>query len=178
MSERCLAIIVAAMLFATADAVAEGAYAGIGVGAIQIDEDNSFNPPPDYPFGYRIYAGVQPGRILAFEAAYLRSDFTKQSSPDDRQVRFSGFVAYAAASTPAGDKGRVKVRVGWLNGNREVRMVDYDYDTSAKGLALGLGYAFSLTDYIAIRGDFDTFVLSDVDSLSSLTIGIQLGFGD
>ena len=178
LSEGCLSIIVAAMLFGSANAVAEGAYAGIGVGSIQIDEDSSFYPAPDYPFGYRIFAGIQPGRSLAFEAVFLKSDFTTQSNLSDRQVRISGLVAYGAASTPAGDSGRVMARVGWLKGDREIKLVDRVYDTSAKGLALGLGYVFSLTEHIAIRGDFDTFLLSDVDNLSSLTIGIQFGFGD
>lgn len=180
MSERCLTIIVAAMFLASANAVAEGVYAGIGLGAVQIEEEEIYDySVSDFPFGYRIYAGFEPSRSLAFEAVFLRSDFTTQNGrPSDTRVRFSGVVAYGAASVPSGEKGRLMAKVGLFTGNREIKSVDRAIDSTTSGIALGASYAFNLTEHIAIRGDIDGFLLSDFDTLASLTIGIQLRFGE
>ena len=68
-------------------------------------------------------------------------------------------------------------KAGLLVGNHEVKSVNRSTDDSTSGVALGVSYAYKLTDHFAIRGDFDTF-LTDLDTLSSLTIGIQISFGD
>jgi hypothetical protein len=180
-SKRRLVAIVAAILLASANAVvAEGVYVGVGGGELQIEDEELFDDPvSDFTFGYRIYAGFEPNRTFAFEAAFLRSDFTsKDGLPNDTQVRFSGVAAYGTASVPAGDRGRLMAKAGLLMGNREVRSVNRSSNDSTSGIALGVSYAYNLTDHFAIRGDFDTLLLSDVDTLSSLTIGVQLRFGD
>ena len=180
MSERRLAAIVAAMLLASANAVvAEGFYVGVGVGELQIEDESLDDPVSDFAFGYRIYAGFEPRRTYAFEAAFLRSDFTsKDGLPNDTQVRFRGVAVYGTASVPAGDRGRLIAKAGLLTGNREIRSVDRATDDSASGIALGASYAFNLSEHFAIRGDFDTLLLSEFDTLSSLTIGIQIRFGE
>lgn len=180
MSKRRRVAIVTAMLLASANAVvAEGIYVGVGVGELQIEDESLDDPVSDFTFGYRIYAGYEPSRTYAFEAALLRSDFTsKDGLPNDTQLRFRGVAVYGTASVPAGDRGRLMVKAGLLTGNREIRSVNRATDDSTSGIALGASYAFNLSDNFAIRGDFDTLLLSDFDTLSSLTIGIQIRFGD
>ena len=181
LSKKHLVAIVAAILLASAnDVVAEGLYVGAGIGELQIEDEESFDDPvSDFTSGYRIYAGIEPSRTFAFEAAFLRSDFTsKDGLPNGTRVRFSGFAAYGTASAPAGDRGRLMAKAGFLLGNSEVRSANRPNDDSTTGVALGVSYAYSLTDHFAIRGDFDTFLLTDFDTLSSLTIGIQIRFGN
>jgi hypothetical protein len=181
MSKKWLAAIVAAIFLPSASAVvAEGVYVGVGIGELQIEDEESFDDPvSDFTSDYRIYAGFEPSRTYAFEAAFLRSDFTsKDGLPNETRVRFSGIAAYGTASVAAGDRGRVMVKAGLFMGNHQVRSANRPTNDSTSGIAIGASYAYSLTDYFAIRGDFDTFLLTDFDALSSLTIGIQIRFGD
>ena len=153
---------------------------GVGIGELQIEDEESFDDPvSDFTSGYRIYAGFEPSRTFAFEAAFLRSDFTsKDGLPNDTRVRFSGVAAYGTASVPTGDRGRLMAKAGLLMGNHQVRAFNRSTDDSTSGIALGVSYAYNLTDHFALRGDFDTFLLTDFDTLSILTIGVQIRFGD
>ena len=178
MNGRQIFVTAIAMLLVDSDvALAEGIYAGVGLGSVHIREESS--GISDVPIGRNLLIGLQTSPTISFEALFLRSNLTDQNTQlSDTRARFSGVAVYGASSTPSGERGRVLARLGLFAGNREIISSARTIDTSRGGFALGLGYALDLNERFSLRGDFDTFLLSGFDRLSSLTLGVQVRFGD
>jgi len=179
MNVRIPSIIVTVTLLAASEAVvAEGFYVGAGIGNIQIEDAGSGYSVSDFPLGSRFFIGVEVSQELAFEGVFFSSDTATQGTglPETR-AEFSGVAIYATGPAPSGDGGHLMVRLGLFKGNLEIDSVARDFDRGKSGFALGAGYVLNLNKRFAIRGDFDTFI-SDFDTLSSATIGVQFRFGD
>ncbi len=179
MNVRFFSVIVTVTLLATSEAaVAEGVYVGAGVGSIQIEDAGSGYSVDDIPFGSRFFVGLEVSQKLAFEGVFFTSDTATQSSgrPETR-ADFSGIAIYGTGVAPSGHQGHFDVRLGLFTGKLEIDSDAQTIDIRTSGIALGAGYIFNLTKRFSIRGDFDTFI-SDFDTLSSATIGVQFHFGD
>lgn len=170
------AVVSVALIAASGEALAEGIYVGVGIGSMQIEDARSGYSINDFPFGTRLFVGVEASKKLAFEAAFIATDTANQGSgrPETRGD-FSGVAIFATSLVPPGDKGGLIARLGLFRGKLEIDSVSPTIDTRKYGFALGVGYVFNLNEQFSIRGDFDTF-LSEFDKLSNATIGIQVSF--
>jgi len=179
MNVRLFSIVVTVTLLTASEAVvADGFYAGAGIGAIQIEDAGSGYSVSDFPFGSRLFVGVEVGKKLAFEGVFFSSDTATQgSSLTETRADFSGIAIYATGPVPSGDGGHLMARLGLFTGNLEIDSIARTFEREKSGFALGVGYVLNLNKHFALRGDFDTFI-SDFDTLSSATLGVQFHFGD
>lgn len=166
------------LLASSKGAVAEGFYAGAGLGAIQIEDAGSGYSVSDFASGSRVFVGVEFNQKIAFEGALFSSDTATQGSggPETR-ADFRGLALYATGPAASGDGGHLMVRLGLFTGNLEIDSATRAFDRGKSGFALGAGYVLNLNRRFGIRGDFDTFI-ADYDTLSSATIGVQFRFGN
>lgn len=178
MNVRLISIALAAMLLAgPGKTLAQGIYAGIGVGPVHIDDEEL---GADFPLGRRLLVGFETGKTLAFEAMFLQSNFTEEDTrlANPPRMRFSGVAVYATGSMPAARVGRFTARLGAFTGKRQIISSLRPGVDSTGGLAVGIGYALDLNRNFALRADFDTFLQPEFESLSNFSIGLQLRFGD
>ncbi|MDJ0911154.1 MAG: outer membrane beta-barrel protein [Woeseiaceae bacterium] len=155
-----------------------GIYVGANIGSVQIEDSSTGYAVDDFASLTRLVVGLEVNRRFAFEGVYYGSEKTDPSVRfTAERADFRGFAVYAAGPVVSDYQGHLQVRLGLFTGTLDVDSTIGDFENDATGLALGAGYVYHLNDYFAIRGDLDTFI-SDFDRLTSLTIGVQLRFGD
>ena len=172
------AAIAIALLTTPRTAASEGVYVGAGIGSVRIEDASTGYAVDDFALLTRIVVGLEVNRSIAFEGVYYASERTDPGAgiPAAR-ADFRGLAVYVAGPVSSSYGGHGQVRLGLFNGRLDVESTIGDFQNDATGLALGAGYVYNLNDNLAIRGDFDTFI-SDFDTVSSLTVGVQFRFGD
>ncbi len=162
---------------ASGTCLAEGFYAGAGIGRTQVEDSDEGYIINDFPMGTKIFAGFDVNRGLAIEAAVFDNDTAvRLDGPDETRVDVSGFAVYGLGGSEPGPQGHFFVKAGFFTASREVVAPRENIDDRTSGITAGFGFTYELADFVAIRGDFDTY-LSKFDALSSATIGFQIQFG-
>ena len=171
-------VVGALFLIISTAGVAEGLYVGASIGGIGVKDSGSGYSIDDIPFGSRVFIGIQPGEVLAFEAAYYGSETAKNADGlSMTEADINSIAIYALGIASSGDRGRFFGKLGLFQANREITSEIRNIDDTEGGFAFGLGFFFDLNKQLSVRGDFDLFK-SDIDQYTSATIGFQFSFGN
>jgi len=167
-----------AMLLASSPAMADGFYAGAGVGLTQIEEEDQGESFKDNSFGWRLLAGFDINESFGIEGSYINSGKAEDTLfGEDVEAELSAFTVSAVGLMPVGDKSALFAKVGFFSGEQEITVQGLTFDEDEDGLTVGVGLRFNTSDNFAIRGEFDWYD-TDLDSLWSVGVGFQYGFGN
>lgn len=172
-----ISLILFALLFATSSAMAEGFYAGAGVGMTQIEDDSEGDNYKDSPFGWKIYAGYDFNENFGLEGAYLNSGEAEDDLfGENVKVELTAFVVSAIGFLHVGESAQLFGKLGYYSGEEEVSAFGVSVDEDDDGFTVGVGLRFNTTENLALRADFDWFD-TQIDTVWSLGVGIQYHFG-
>jgi OOP family OmpA-OmpF porin len=172
-----IALVLLALLFATTSAMAEGFYAGAGLGVTQIEDEEEGESFKDSPFGWKIYAGYDFNENFAVEGAYLNSGEAEDDVLGEAvKVELTAFVVSAIGLVPVGESAQIFGKIGYYDGEEDITAFGITFSDDDSGLTAGAGVRFKMSDNVALRADFDWFD-TDIDTVWSLGVGVQFYFG-
>ena len=141
-------------LFAATSAMAEGFYAGAGVGLTQIEDsddtlDISFK---DNPFGFRLLAGFDFNENFGIEGSYINSGKAEDDILGENvEVELSAFTIAAVGLLPVSESTKLFGKIGFFSGEQEVTVFGDTFDEDEDGMTVGAGIRFATSDTFAIR---------------------------
>jgi OOP family OmpA-OmpF porin len=172
-----ISLFVLALLLATTSAMAEGFYAGAGLGITQIEDEEAGESFKDSPFGWKIYAGYDFNENFALEGAYLNSGEAEDDVfGENVKVELTALVVSAIGLMPVGESTQLFAKLGYYDGDEEITVLGETFDDDDSGLTVGAGVRYQSSDNLAMRADFDWFD-TEYDTVWSLGVGIQFYFG-
>ncbi|MEJ2172238.1 MAG: porin family protein [Woeseiaceae bacterium] len=164
----------AIFLLSSSYALAEGLYAGAGIGVTNVETPNSSFE--DRPTGWQVLAGYEFNDIFALEGSYVNSGSAKDPDVDENlEAEFSGYVMSVVLHTDM-TTPNLFTKLGYFNGEQEVSVQDITLDDDVDGFTAGLGFRHKLANNFAIRGEANWYE-SDFDNLWSVGIGVEFSFG-
>ncbi len=164
-------------LFAATGALAEGFYAGAGLGLTQIEDEDQGVSFEDNPLGWRLLAGYELNENFALEGSYVNSGTAEDTVLGENvEVELSAFTFSAVGLLPVSDMVKVFGKLGFYSGEQEITVQGITLDDDEDGLTVGAGLRFDAGNNFVIRGDFDWFD-TDLDTLWSVGVGFQYYFG-
>jgi OOP family OmpA-OmpF porin len=170
-------LVLAAGLLMTNIALAEGFYAGGGLGIVQIEDSDQGISFKDSPFGFRLIAGFDINDNFAIEGGYIATDTAEDTIEGiDVEAELSAFTLSFLGLIPVGDSASLFGKVGYYSGEQEVTVFGITVDEDDDGFMAGAGIRFDMANNWTIRGDFDWFD-TDLDTLWSIGVGVQYLFG-
>lgn len=173
-----LFLIVLAALFATSTAMAEGFYAGAGLGIVKIEDSDQGESFDDSPMGWRIHGGYDFNENFAVEGSYIQTgDAEDVILGENVEVQLSAFTFSVLGLLPMSDDVELFGKLGFYTGEQEITVQGITFDEDDDGLTVGAGVRFNMSDTFALRGDFDWFD-TDIDTVWSLGIGFNYRFGN
>tara|TARA_R110002124_G_scaffold26361_1_gene94587 strand:+ start:43700 stop:45223 length:1524 start_codon:yes stop_codon:yes gene_type:complete len=142
-------------------------YAGIGLGlgVFDYESDNANTTLNEKPFAWKIFGGYRPNDVLAFEASIGKvgafdEGFANGSSAESQ---FHAFTTSALISlplkTPVKPFARAGVSLWWEYADNSASVVRQE--ETGTGVVLGLGADYRFSDRIALRGEWELYILSD-----------------
>jgi OOP family OmpA-OmpF porin len=172
-----IALVLLALLFATTSAMAEGFYAGAGMGITQIEDEDEGVTFEDSPFGWKVFAGYDFNENFAVEGAYLNSGEAEDDLfGENVKAELTAFAVSAIGLMPVGDSAHIFGKVGYYDGEQEIKAFGLTVTEDDDGLTVGGGIRFKTAKNFALRADFDWFDTT-VDTVWSIGVGIQFYFG-
>ncbi len=159
-------------------AVAEGFYAGAGLGIVKIEDEDQGISFEDSPLGWRLIAGFDVNDNFAVEGSYINSGTAEDTIEGEKvEVELSAFVISFVGLMPVSDAAQLFGKLGYYSGEEEVSVLGFTLDEDADGFTAGAGVRFTMDNNFTIRGDFDWYD-TDLDTLWSIGIGFQFSFGN
>ena len=166
------------LILSSSFALAEGFYAGAGIGITQIEDSEDGLSFKDSPFGWRLLAGYDFSENFAIEGSYLNSGKAEDTiEGTDVEVELSAFTFSVVGLVPMNESTRLFGKLGYYDGEEEVTAFGVTLDDDADGLTAGFGVRYELQNAVTIRGDFDWFD-SDLDTVWSVGVGFHVLFGN
>ena len=158
-------------------ALAEGFYAGAGIGITQIEDSEDGLSFKDSPLGWRLLAGYDFNENFALEGSYANSGDAEDTVEGvDVKAELSAFTFSVVGLMPLSESTKLFGKLGYYDGEEEVSAFGLTVKEDADGLTAGFGVRYELQNNVAIRGDFDWYD-SDLDTLWSVGVGFQVLFG-
>ena len=158
--------------------MAEGFYAGAGLGIVKIEDSDQGESFDDSPMGWRIHGGYDFNENFAIEGSYIQTgDAEDEILAENVEVQLSAFTFSVLGLLPISDQAQVFGKLGFYTGEQEVTVQGITLDEDDDGLALGAGVRVMMSDSFALRGDFDWFD-TDIDTVWSLGVGFNYYFGN
>ena len=165
------------MLLSGPAAMAEGFYAGAGVGITQVEDSDQGISFKDNPFGWRLLAGFDFNENFAIEGSYINSGEAEDDIQGENvKAELSAFVVSVVGLIPVSETVRLFGKLGYYSGETEVTAFGITLDEDADGATAGAGVRFDMNNNFVIRGDLDWYD-SDLDTLWSVGVGFQYSFG-
>ena len=166
-----------ALLTSTTNAMAEGFYAGAGIGLTQIKDEDQGISFEDNPLGWRLLAGYDFSDNFGIEGSYINSG----EAEDDVlgvnvKAELSAFTLSIVGLLPVGESAHLFGKVGFFSGEQEVTVLGFTLDEDEDGATVGAGIRWNTSDTFAVRGEFDWYD-TDLDTLWSIGVGFQYYFG-
>jgi OmpA-OmpF porin, OOP family len=149
-----------------------GAYAGASLGTTQFPDSVNGVSGDGSPVSGKLFGGYQftPNFALEVGAANLGSVSSASGDLDGRAVFLD-----AVGSLPLSDRWSVLGRIGVAQVNANTSFGD----DSGNGLKVGLGAQYSLSNKVAIRGEWERYqanVFGDKPNVDQYTLGLKVGF--
>ena len=118
----------AVFLFGSSYALAEGLYAGAGIGVTNVETPNSSFE--DRPTSWQVLAGYEFNDIFALEGSYVNSGSAKDPDVDENlEAEFSGYVMSVVLHTDM-TTPNLFTKLGYFNGEQEVSVQDITFETT------------------------------------------------
>lgn len=176
MLRRALLVPFLILAFSTT-AMAEGFYAGAGLGLLQIEDEEEGISFEDNPLGWRLLAGYDFNDNFAIEGSYVDSGKAEDEVLGEQvEVKLTAFTASVVGLMPVSDTVKVFGKLGFYSGEEEVTIQGFSIDDDDSGMTVGAGVRFATSDNFVIRGDFDWFD-TELDTVWSIGVGVQFYFG-
>ena len=164
-------------LLAGSTAWAEGFYAGAGIGLTKIEDEEGGVSFDDTPLGFKLIAGYDFTENFAIEGSYVNSGEGEDSIMGvDVEAELTAFTVSAVGLLPVSDTVTLFGKLGLYTGESEVTAFGISADDDEDGLTVGGGLRFKMNDQFSLRGEFDWYD-TDLDTLWSIGVGFQYGFG-
>jgi OOP family OmpA-OmpF porin len=172
------ALLVPFLIFAfSTTAMAEGFYAGAGLGLLQIEDEEEGISFEDNPLGWRLLAGYDVNENFAIEGSYVNSGEAEDEVLGEQvEVKLTAFTVSVVGLMPVSDTVKLFGKLGFYTGEEEVTVQGFTLDDDDDGMTVGAGIRFASSDNLVIRGDFDWFD-TQLDTVWSVGVGIQYYFG-
>lgn len=176
---RTRTLLILALCFAASStAMAEGFYAGAGLGIVQIEDEDQGISFKDNPMGWRLIAGFDVNENFAVEGNYINSGTAEDVIQGENvEAELSAFVVSFIGLMPISDTAKLFGKLGYYTGEEEVTAFGITLDEDADGFTAGAGVRFDMANNFSIRGDFDWYD-TDLDTLWSFGVGFQYSFGN
>lgn len=166
------------LILSSSFALAEGFYAGAGIGITQIEDSEDGLTFKDSPFGWRLLAGYDFNENFAIEGSYVNSGEAEDTVEGiDIKAELSAFTFSVVGLLPMNESTKLFGKLGYYDGEEEVTAFGITVDDDADGLTAGIGMRYQLQNQFTIRGEFDWFD-TDLDTVWSLGIGFHVLFGN
>lgn len=177
MKLRSFVLVIVAMLIAS-NAMAQGFYAGGGLGFTKIEDSEDGESFNDMPIGWKLFAGYDFNDNFGVEGGYINSGKGKDTIDSlEIEAELSAFVISGIGYLPMNEQLDLFGKAGYYNGESEVSALGITLDDDEDGFTLGAGLRYDFGNNLKIRGDFDWYE-SDLDSLWSIGVGLQYYFGN
>jgi len=178
--KRHLLVAVIALFLAVPAAQAGIVYVGASAGSTSLDAQDFSLSIDDSDTGYKGFVGVNILKFFGLELGYIEFGTPETSDP------MLGTIAVDAKGWEASLLGRIPLWkfeifgkagvIAWdADGSFSDPMIP-DFSDSGTDLAYGVGAKFKATDHFAIRAEWQTFEVEDVDSLDLTSIGLEFTF--
>ncbi|HBC08498.1 MAG TPA: hypothetical protein DC046_13095 [Rhodospirillaceae bacterium] len=138
---------------------------GLGLGAFDYESDNANTTLNEKPFAWKIFGGYRPGGFLAFEASIGKVGAFDEHFADGRSAE-SQFHAFSVSTLvslplniPVKPFARAGVSLWWEDADNSASAVRQE--ETGTGAVLGLGADYRLSDRMALRGEWELYILSD-----------------
>jgi OOP family OmpA-OmpF porin len=164
-------------LFTATSAMAEGFYAGAGIGVTQIEDEEQGISFKDSPFGWRLLAGYDFSDNFGVEGSYINSGTAEDVIQGENvEVELSAFTVSIVGLLPVSDSAQLFGKIGFYSGEQEVTVQGFTLDDDEDGAIIGAGIRWDTSEAFAVRGDFEWYD-TDLDTLWSIGVGFQYYFG-
>ncbi len=166
------------LVLSSSFALAEGFYAGAGIGITQIEDSEDGESFKDNPFGWRLLAGYDFSESFAIEGSYVNSGEAEDTIQGiDVKAELSAFTFSVVGLIPMNEQTRLFGKLGYYDGEEEVTAFGITVDEDADGLTAGFGFRYETQSAFTIRGDIDWFD-TDLDTVWSIGVGFHVLFGN
>jgi hypothetical protein len=142
-------------------------YGGVGLGlnVFDYESDNPGTTINEEPFAWKIFGGYRPNDVLAFELSIGKVGAFDEgfANGGSAESQFHAFTASALMSLPMNTAltpfARAGISLWWEDADSSASVVRQE--ETGTGVVLGLGADYRFTDRIALRGEWELYILSD-----------------
>lgn len=157
-------------------------YAGIGLGlgVFEYESDNANTTLNEKPFAWKIFGGYRPNDVLAFEASIGKVGAFDEgfASGASAESQFHAFTTSALLSLPLNTALKPFVRAGfslwWEDADNSASVVRQE--ETGTGVVLGLGADYRFSDRMALRGEWELYILSDTAYSNLFSASVMYNF--
>lgn len=157
-------------------------YAGIGLGlgAFDYESDNPNTTLNEAPFAWKIFGGYRPNDVLALEASIGKvGAFDERfANGSTEESQFHAFTTSALLSLPLNTPFKPFARAGislWWEDADSAATANPQEETGA-GVVLGLGADYRFSDRMALRGEWELYILSDTAYANVFSASVMYHF--
>lgn len=173
---RKLSLVLLILGIATASAYAD-IYVGASAGQMSLEaSDSSFDFSNDAT-AYKIYGGWGM-KFFGIEASYV--DLGSPSDSDggvDVEVDTTAYDAFVKGNLPIGKHFEIFGKAGIVYWNADTNVSGSGSESdSGNDMVYGAGVAFKFGEHLAVRGEYERFDISEVDSLYMASVGADFRF--
>jgi OmpA-OmpF porin, OOP family len=173
-------LLVALFVLGMATAVAHaGLYAGASVGQTGLKASDSNVDISDSATAYKIYGGWG-GKFFGFEGSYI--DFgsaSDESGGVDAKISTTGYDVFVKGSLPLGKHIELFAKAGIVFWSADTKLSgavsDSSSDSGNDGV-YGAGVAWKFGEHLRVRGEYERYDISGLDSLHVTSVGADFGF--
>jgi outer membrane immunogenic protein len=154
-----------------------GIYVGGSIGQSSVEVDLLDNDFKDENTAYKVLGGINFGWVPALNLA-VEIDYRDFGEFEEDYSGFKSSITsidlFGVVGVNVGP-GSIFAKVGYFDADIDSRFAGITDNTSESGTAYGLGAQFQL-DAVAIRAEYETFDMEDVDDLSMFSVGVTYTF--
>jgi outer membrane immunogenic protein len=154
-----------------------GIYVGGSIGQSSVKVDLLDNDFKDENTAYKVLGGINFGWVPALNLA-VEIDYRDFGEFEEDYSGFKSSITsidlFGVVGVNVGP-GSIFAKVGYFDADIDSRFAGITDNTSESGTAYGLGAQFQL-DAVAIRAEYETFDMEDVDDLSMFSVGVTYTF--
>jgi len=158
-----------------------GLFLGGSVGDVSVKGSASTFDFSGSATGSKLYGGFTFIKFFAVEASYV--DFGSSdddiSSTTDLKIDPTGWDVYAVGKLPIGKHFEIFGKLGIIVWDAETTLSgasSSSSDESGSDSAWGGGMAFVFGKHFAVRAEYESFDISDLDTLDMTSIGAEFRF--
>lgn len=158
-----------------------GLFLGGSVGDVSVKDSDSTVDFSGSATGYKAYGGFTFIKFFALEASYVEfgSSEDEISSAADATVDPTGWDAFAVGKLPIGRHFEIFGKLGIIMWDAKATYsgaVSGSSDESGTDSCYGAGIAFVFGKHFAVRAEYESFDISDIDTLDMTSIGAEFRF--